>query len=146
MKWGYDIDGVLAAQPPASDKKWGHMNGQERNARKQFLVEWYLYAEPLYSPPQKAVAISARKNTEEINSITGAWLSTHRPQITHYYLLNSTRTLDNVAAYKSQVLTQEAVTDYVEDNKQILKRIKKLNPDINLYHWEKGMQEPIPYE
>ena len=145
MNWGYDIDGVLAEQPPASTKKWGRMNGEERKERQNYLLRWYLTAEPLYNPPHNATAISARKHTPEIQEITNAWLATHRPQITHFYLLTGTRTLDNVATYKANIIKQQNITHYVEDNKQILKRLAKLLDNTTLYHWEKGMQEPQPY-
>jgi hypothetical protein len=44
----YDMDGVLALNPPPNIKKWGHMNGDERRARKEFLYDWYNSAEPTY--------------------------------------------------------------------------------------------------
>lgn len=142
--WGYDIDGVLAAQPPAPTKKWGQMNGDERKARQQQLIEWYLTAQPLYDPPNPGIAISARKHTELIAEITTAWLAAHRPQITDFYLLQGTRTLDNVATYKANIINTRHITHYVEDNKQILRRLSRLTT-ANLYHWELGMTDPTPY-
>ena len=48
----YDMDGVLALNPPPNIKKWGHMNGAERKARKEFLYDWYNSAELLYKPTE----------------------------------------------------------------------------------------------
>ena len=58
----YDIDGVLAQQPPPNEKKWGLMNGVERNARKEFLNNWYASANKLLNPKEETFyAISASK-------------------------------------------------------------------------------------
>jgi len=58
----YDIDGVLAAQPPQCEIKWGKMNGVQRKARKDFLYDWYENAEKLIEPvePQRKAQIQQR--------------------------------------------------------------------------------------
>ena len=67
----YDVDGVLAEKPPLSSKKWGKMNGQERNERKQFLNDWYRNAAPLIQPKEeKFYAISKNgESSENLSSI-----------------------------------------------------------------------------
>ena len=40
----YDMDGVLALNPPPNIKKWGHMNGAERKARKEEIYRTQLQA------------------------------------------------------------------------------------------------------
>lgn len=145
----YDVDGVLAEKPPASEKKWGRMNGRERNERKQFLQDWYRNAVPLLQPDEEYFyAISARKAEPIIYNITFSWLNKHYSgRILDLYLLNGSRTVENVSEFKSQTIINLNITRHYEDNKKVLRGMSKRIPDwIELYFWEKGMIDPVPYK
>ena len=140
----YDIDGVLAEGPPPSEKKWGRMNGYERNQRKEFLVEWYRNASPLLVPSEeKFYAVSARKNDSYVYTATQMWLDKHYPnRVIELFLMRDARTVVNAANFKSSVLASKNVQIHYEDNKKVLKLMKQNNPDIKYFFWEKGMSEP----
>lgn len=145
----YDVDGVLAEKPPASDKKWGKMNGRERNERKQFLNDWYRNAIPLIQPKEeKFYAISARKAEPNIYNITMSWLEKHYPgRVIDLYLLNGSRTVENVAEFKASTVVSLNIARHYEDNKKVLRAMsKRIPPSVELRFWEKGMEDPIPFK
>jgi hypothetical protein len=143
---GFDIDGVLAEKPPASDKAWGKMNGIERKARKQFLLDWYRNALPLYPTiTEPFIAISARKDEIEIQAITRGWLAEHYPLVQELVLLPMSRSIENVVRFKSAALVNYQITEFTEDNKKVLKGIAAHGLDCQLWFWEKGMPERIPF-
>lgn len=149
MKVSYDIDGVLAAQPPANDKKWGHMDGTERRARKDFLYDWYTNAEKLIEPAeQEFYAISARKREPRIHTITKDWLNKYYgKRVLAFYLLGTSRTVENVVRFKSETVLELGVQRHYEDNKKVLRGMRKvLPPEVELYFWERGMDQPIPFK
>lgn len=144
----YDIDGVLAAQPPANEKKWGHMNGAERKARKEFLYNWYTNAEKLIEPVEETFyAISARKREPRVYDITNEWLNKYYPKrVISFHLLGESRTVANVIQYKSNKVLELGVKRHYEDNKKVLRGMRKILPsEIELYFWERGMDRPIPF-
>jgi hypothetical protein len=143
----YDIDGVLAKQPPQSLKKWGKMNGDERKKRKEFLNYWYLNASKLIEPKEPIFyAISARKNDEKVLKITNYWLKKNYPnRVISFFLLSKSRSLENVIEFKSNVIKHLKVDRHYEDNKKVLKGLKKSLPEVEFYFWEIGMNEPILY-
>lgn len=144
----YDIDGVLAEQPPPSSIKWGKMNGEQRKERKRFLVNWYKTATPLLFPKeQEFYAISARKLEPAVYDATENWLQTHYPdRVLNVYLLNNSRTVENAAKFKSNIIIDCGIERHYEDNKKVLKLMKKLLPEnVELFFWEKGMEDPVLY-
>jgi hypothetical protein len=148
MVVSYDIDGVLAAQPPQSEMKWGKMNGVQRKARKDFLYEWYENAEKLIEPVEtQFYAISARKREPRIHTITKDWLNKYYDgRVISFHLLDNTRTVENVVRFKSQKVLELGIQRHYEDNKKVLRGMRKLLPqNIELYFWERGMQEPVPF-
>ena len=144
----YDIDGVLAAQPPPNEKKWGRMNGAERKARKEFLIDWYTNAEKLIEPAETTFhAISARKNEPRVYEGTKNWLNRYYPErVISFHLLGVSRSVANVVVYKAGKVLELGVARHYEDNKKVLRGMRKILPnEIELYFWEKGMGSPIPY-
>ncbi|NBP55469.1 hypothetical protein EBU71_02815 [bacterium] len=137
----YDMDGVLALNPPPNIKKWGHMNGAERKARKEFLYDWYNSAEPLYKPTEdKFHVISARKKDQRTWEITMNWLNKYFPgRVLSLSLLNVPRTVNNVVKFKNDAINSVGAVEHTEDNKKVLKGILKINKNIKLYFWEKNM-------
>jgi hypothetical protein len=144
----YDIDGVLAAQPPPNEKKWGRMNGAERKARKEFLIDWYTNAEKLIEPAETTFhAISARKREPRVYESTKDWLNKYYPErVISFHLLGESRSVANVVAYKSSKVLELGVSRHYEDNKKVLRGMRKILPsEIELYFWERGMDLPIPF-
>lgn len=141
----YDIDGVLAEGPPPSEKKWGRMNKYERNARKEFLVDWYRNATPLLEPTvEKFYAVSARKNEPYVYTATQMWLEKYYPnRVIELFLMEDARTVINAANFKSKIIELKKVQVHYEDNKKVLKIMKQNNPNVDYYFWQKGMVEPI---
>jgi len=143
----YDIDGVLAEQPPPSAIKWGLMNGTQRKERKQFLNHWYQNAKKLLEPEEKKFyAISARKDNPITYAITKNWLERNYPnQVINLFLLIKSRSVVNVIEFKSAVIKHYKIQRHYEDNKKILKGLKKNFSNLELYFWEKGMKQPAKY-
>lgn len=137
----YDMDGVLALNPPPNIKKWGHMNGIERKVRKEFLWDWYNSAELLYKPTEnKFHVISARKKDQRTWEITMNWLNKYFPgRVISLSLLNVPRTVNNVVKFKNDAINSIGAVEHTEDNKKVLKGILKVNKNIKLYFWEKNM-------
>ena len=137
----YDMDGVLALNPPPNIKKWGHMNGAERKARKEFLYDWYNSAELLYKPTEdKFHVISARKKDQRTWEITMNWLNKYLPgRVISLSLLNVPRTVNNVVKFKNDAINSVGAVEHTEDNKKVLRGISKINKNIKLYFWEKNM-------
>jgi hypothetical protein len=137
----YDMDGVLALNPPPNIKKWGHMNGAERKARKEFLYDWYNSAELLYKPTEdKFHVISARKKDQRTWEITMNWLNKYFPgRVISLSLLNVPRTVNNVVKFKNDAINSVGAVEHTEDNKKVLKGILKINKNVKLYFWEKNM-------
>jgi len=137
----YDMDGVLALNPPPNIKKWGHMNGAERRARKEFLYDWYSSAELLYKPTEdKFHVISARKKDQRTWEITMNWLNKYFPgRVISLSLLNVPRTVNNVVKFKNDAINSIGAVEHTEDNKKVLRGISKINKTIKLYFWEKDM-------
>lgn len=137
----YDMDGVLALNPPPNIKKWGHMNGAERKARKEFLYDWYNSAELLYKPTEdKFHVISARKKEQRTWEITMNWLNKYFPgRVISLSLLNVPRTVNNVVKFKNDAINSVGAVEHTEDNKKVLRGISKINKNIKLYFWEKNM-------
>ena len=142
----YDIDGVLAAQPPPNEKKWGRMNGEERRNRKDFLYDWYANAESLLVPAEPSFhAISARKREPRIYTITNDWMNKYYSgRVLSISLLGESRSVENVVKFKSERVLELGVKRHYEDNKKVLRGMRKLLPDdVELYFWERGMDAPV---
>lgn len=143
---GYDIDGVLAVNPPASPTKWGRMNGREREARRIELVEWYRNAEPILTPDEPFIAISARRDTPDVRLATEAWITAHQPNCVGVFLLPISRTVENVIAFKSAVIIAQELTDYTEDNRTILRGLHRAAVPARLWYYDRSMTDPVRYE
>ena len=143
----YDIDGVLAENPPNRNKPSSQQTESERDQYRQILLDWYKNAKPLLFPNEKFIAISARQNDHVTENITKEWLiKYHKQYLCGTYLLDTKKTYDNVASFKAKIIQLNHITKHVEDNKQVLNRMNKMLDKVQLYFWEKGMDEPIPYD
>jgi len=119
------------------------MKGIERKRRESFLITWYQSCGKLFNINEPIIAISARKNTPLIRHITKLWLEKNYPNVVSFYLLNNSRTIENVINFKSCIINQENITEHYEDNMKILKGIRKnVSPNVKLFYWEKTMDSP----
>lgn len=127
----YDLDGVLAESPRES-KPWKSMSGRERQERKMYLLRHYHKASVLYNPPEKKFyVITARKNDSK--AISSWWLKRNfNHRILGVFFLNTSRTIQNVIAFKSGVLKQIKADIFIEDNKEVVKGIRKQCPGIEI--------------
>lgn len=137
FKVGYDMDGVLAVQPPDTGTPWRKMNGEQRKAKQRWLVEWYRNAKPILMPKEEEfIVITARKNTEEIRGVTLDWLGRRFPgRNIKLEMLQESRNIENVVKFKSGIIQGYGLTDYTEDNKVVVKALRglKLNCRIWLF-------------
>lgn len=139
----YDVDGVLATGPPPRDKPFMYQNKLERDNYKQIVLKWYESAPPLLTPTEPFVAITARKDEPIIRSITETWLNKYyKDNLKGLYMLDTSKTYNNVAIFKAKIINNHNISAHVEDNMIILKKLKKLVHNTKLYYWESGMTHP----
>lgn len=139
----YDLDGVLAESPQPSVLSWGKMNGIQRKQRKFELLKHYQSASLLFTPPEPAFyVISARRAHDDVYNVTDNWLmGEFGGRILGLFLLPMGRTIQNVIGFKSAVLKQIGATEFTEDNVDVLKGVRKLNPTIKLWLFESGIKK-----
>lgn len=142
--WAFDLDGVLAVSPPGSAKKWGHMKGQERQNRLLELLAHYARAGVLFRPTVgNFYVITARKNNEDVRSVTEGWLKLNFGRnFAGVYMLSESRSLDNVIAFKSRILKSLRVTDFAEDNPAVVKGLRKECPSVHVWLFQGGALNP----
>lgn len=135
-EYAYDLDGVLAEKPPASELKWGKMRGEQRQARVRYLIDHYRHAKRILTPMGRgSIVISARKEGQEVRSATLAWFLENYGATYKLFLLNKSRSVENVIEFKTEVLrSNPQVKYYYEDNKKILKGLKKNLPYIKYFY------------
>lgn len=137
--YAYDLDGVLAEAPPASPKAWRRMSGVERTQHQQRTIAHYAVAAVLYRPPpgQRFHVITARKQTTR--DVTGAWLlRAFGPGVVQLWMLEEGRTIENVVRFKADVLRRVGATDYAEDNRTVVRELRKLDLPCRIWHFKKG--------
>mgnify|MGYP001559356199 CR=1 FL=1 len=141
----YDLDGVLAEAPPARPKSFFKSTGPERKEWNEFLAEWYKQTKPLLRPTDEPfIVITARKCREPYKSITVHWLALNMPHMNwKLFMHEKARTLKNVIAFKGEVLRLMEATKFTEDNKKVLKGVKELAPNCELFHFDG--KESIPF-
>jgi len=143
---GYDIDGVLASKPTPSEKKWGRMNGAERKAHKENLLQQYDNARPLLIPAEPFYAISARKDEPAVRAVTTQWLKERYGELVlGVALLPISRSIENVVMFKNAAIVNYHITVFTEDNKKILKGLHENDCSAELYFWEEGMSDPLAF-
>lgn len=141
FKTAYDLDGVLAVQPPLGSKPWRRMSGPEREAHKTWLVNWYRSAPKLYEPPEaRFLVITARKNTPEVTEATLGWLKANLPgKEFQLHMLTKSRSIKNVLEFKSGVLKTYRVEDYTEDNRTVVVGLRKILTSCRIWHFRGGI-------
>lgn len=142
---GFDVDGVLVEKPPEASMKWGRMNGVQRQNRKLELLHWYESASSILVPTEPFIAISARKESDDVRTITEKWLEQNQPNCVGLFLLPISRTVENVIQFKSAVIRVQQLTDFTEDNRKILSGLEKQNLPTNLWYFDSTMEKPVPF-
>ena len=142
-KWGVDFDGVLCeAFHDSNPKTFYKMNGVERKERKAKELKHYVTAPLIFSPEFDFVCITARKDNPTNRRLSALWLVRNSVRAKKLYMLNTARTIKNVGIFKANVIRIEKITDYIEDNPDVLKEIKK-HIKINLYIFKDNKYEPF---
>lgn len=138
--WAYDLDGVLCEPVPEPAKSWMRMNGRERQRRLDFVEHFYAITKLLFRPLQPRIfVITARKQTPTIKLITEQWLMQHfGPQVEQLFMFTGSRTIANVVAYKAEVLRQIGATDYAEDNRNVVRELRRQGLVTRVWHYKKG--------
>lgn len=117
--YGFDIDDTLA-----------HANfKQSRNA-----VEAILGAKVLYTPSMPFVAITARGSDPKIQKATHIWLKQHEPNCKGVEFVSGG--MKQKIEGKARAIQQHGVTDYVDNNTELLSGLKRLLPNVNFYRFD----------
>lgn len=116
--YGFDIDDTLA-----------HADFQ--HSRSQ--LEAILGAKVLYTPSMPFVAITARGNDPKVQKATRIWLNQHEPKCTGVEFVSGD--MKAKIAGKARAIQQHGVTDYVDNNTELLTGLKQILPKVKFYHF-----------
>lgn len=114
--YGFDIDDTLA-------------HADFKGARS--TVEALLSAKVLYVPDMPFVAITARGNDPKIQQATKIWLRQHEPNNKGVEFVSGG--MKQKIAGKARAIQKHNVTDYVDNNTELLAGLKQLLPKVNFY-------------
>ena len=117
--YGYDIDDTLA-------------RADFKHARSQ--VEAILGAKVLFQPSQKFVAITARGNDPKIQKATHIWLNQNEPNCTGVEFVSGG--MKEKINGKARAIQMHGVTDYVDNNTELLTGLKQILPNVNFYRFD----------
>ena len=122
------------------------MNGAERKAHKENLLQQYDNARPLLIPAEPFYAISARKDEPAVRAVTTQWLKERYGELVlGVALLPISRSIENVVMFKNAAIVNYHITVFTEDNKKILKGLHENDCSAELYFWEEGMSDPLAF-
>lgn len=141
-KTAYDLDGVLAVQPPLSKIPWRKMKGPERRAQKDWLLKWYASATTIHIPNEREfLVVTARKASEDVRLVTMKWLEEHYfDRKIRLEMLSVSRSIENVVNFKTEVLKTYGVEDYTEDNRKVANALRLTCPETRVWHYKDGKQ------
>lgn len=124
--FGFDIDDTLA-------------HADFKGARSQ--TEAILGAKVLYKPTMPFIAITARGNDPKIQKATEIWLRQNEPNNKGVEFVSG----DMKAKIngKARAIQMHNVTDYVDNNTELLTGLKNLLPKVNFYHFANGGYKPF---
>jgi hypothetical protein len=122
------------------------MDGSARAARRLFLLDWYANAPVLFNPPERDFwVISARKEGPEVRAISWRWLTRSFPdRVVAMFLLQESRTIKNVVAYKARTIAREGFTDFTEDNPEVVRGVAKVLPSCRVWLFKDGAVSRFP--
>jgi hypothetical protein len=117
--YGFDIDDTLA-----------HADFQHARSK----LEAILSAKVLYTPSMPFVAITARGSDPKVQKATKIWLRQHQPHNTSVEFVSGgmKQKIDG----KARAIQQHGVTDYVDNNTELLAGLKNLLPKVKFYHFD----------
>jgi hypothetical protein len=124
--YGFDIDDTLA-----------HANF--KGARSE--IEAILGAKVIYTPSMPFVAITARGNDPKVQKATKIWLNHHQPKCTGVEFVSGG--MKEKINGKARAIQRHNVTDYVDNNTELLAGLKKILPNVKLYHFDGT--KPVPF-
>jgi hypothetical protein len=116
--YGFDIDDTIAT----TDFK---------HSRSQ--VEAILGAKVNYTPSMPFVAITARGNDPKVHKATQIWLKQHQPNCQGVEFTGGS--MKQIIDGKARAIQKHGVTDYVDNNTELLTGLKNLLPKVRFYHF-----------
>lgn len=119
--YGFDIDDTLA-------------HADFHSARSQ--TEAILGAKVLYVPDMPFVAITARGDDPKVQQATRIWLKQHEPKCQGVEFVSGG--MKQKIAGKARAIQQHNVTDYVDNNAELLAGLKQILPKVNYYLFSGG--------
>lgn len=117
--YGFDIDDTLA-------------HADFKGARSQ--IEAILGAKVLYTPSMPFIAITARGSDPKVQKATKIWLNHHQPNCKGVEFVSGD--LKAKINGKARAIQQHGVTDYVDNNTELLAGLKQLLPKVNFYRFD----------
>lgn len=111
---GYDLDDTLAQV-------------DFRAASNRSLADLFATAPVIYTPNDAFVVITGRPaKTALERAATSAWLAQHQPNFIEIYYVPKANTAAGSAANKAAVINRLGVTDFTDDNPNVLAELAKL--------------------
>lgn len=124
----YDLDGTLA------DTRYVL-------AAARGLANVFKSAEVLYTPRTDFIVITARTHsTKEQRDATTQWLNDNQPNHKAIYYVDS-GSEQQIAEEKVRVMKTHNVTSFTDNNPDVLKRVKELLPELDLFIIRGGKRE-----
>lgn len=117
--YGFDIDDTLAKTD------WKTSKSQ---------VDAILGARVIYFPTMPFVAITARGSDPKIQAATKTWLKQHFPKCVGVEFAGGSD--KQVINEKAQAIQKHGVTDYVDNNINLLHGLQQLLPNVKFYHFD----------
>jgi len=117
--YGFDIDDTLA-------------HADFKHSRSQ--LEAILGAKVLYTPSMPFVAITARGGDPKVEKATRIWLKQHEPNCTGVEFVSGN--MKAKIAGKARAIQQHGVTDYVDNNTELLAGLKQILPKVKFYRFD----------
>lgn len=117
--YGFDIDDTLSKTP------WKTSKSQ---------VDAILGSRIIYYPNMPFVAITARGNDPKVQAATRTWLKQHFPKNMGVEFVGGSD--KQVIEGKARAIQKHNVTDYVDNNIDLLHGLQKLLPNVKFYHFD----------
>jgi hypothetical protein len=119
--YGFDIDDTLA-------------HADFKGSRSQ--IEAILGAKVIYTPDMPFIAITARGDDPKVHKATRIWLKQHQPNNTGVEFVSGgmKQKIDG----KARAIQKHGVTDYVDNNTELLTGLKNMLPKVKFYLFANG--------
>ena len=125
---GFDLDDTLA-----------HVNYQSIFGSTS-LIDALNNAKVIYTPKSEFVIITARKGSEEVHKTTTQWVNKTFPNCKRVYFVSGNT--EKVIQEKARLIKELNLTDFTDNNREILAGIKKLETGATLWVMTQDGRKP----